>query len=366
MDFIPVSEPNLSGREREYVDDCLASGWISSKGKYIQLFEEGFARRIGVRHAIAVCNGTCAVHLALAALGIKSGDEVVVPTLTFIAVPNAVAYTGAKPVFIDSDPVTWNIDPEQIAGSITPRTRAILAVHLYGHPCDMDAILAIARKRKLFVVEDAAEAIGSRYRGGPVGSRGDIAAFSFFGNKTITTGEGGMVATNSAALAARARLLRGQAMSPRRRYFFETIGYNYRMTNIQAAIGLAQIQKLDYYVDRKREIAATYSRLLRDVDGLVLPVEKEYAFNTYWMYSILVERGFGVDRDALMANLKKRGIETRPFFYPCHTMPAYAAGSGAYPVAQTLSDKGLNLPSSTMLTDRHIQHVVDSIKSSSR
>ncbi len=361
MDFIPVCEPNLSGREREYVLDCIDSGWISSRGKYVPLFEDAVAKAAGTRHAVAVCNGTVALHLALVTLGIGPGDEVVVPSLTFIATANAVAYTGARPVFVDSDPRTWNLDPSKLEATITPRTRAIIPVHLYGHPCDMDAIFDIARPRGIPVIEDAAEAIGSRYKGKPAGSVGAMAVFSFFGNKTVTTGEGGALVTDDARLADRARLLKGQGMSLTRYYFFETLGYNYRMTNIQAALGLAQMEKLDFYLGRKREMASQYTSLLSRARGLTLPVEEPYAFNSYWLYSILVGKMFGKSRDGLMEHLKERGIETRRFFYPCHAMPAFQGLSKGLPVAERLSEEGLSLPSSTKLTALQVEYIARAI-----
>lgn len=366
MTWIPVAEPNLSGRERRYVMDCLKSGWISSKGKYVELFEKAFARRVGAKHGVALCNGTAAVHLTLLVAGVTSGDEVIVPTLTYIATANAIAYTGARPVFVDCDVTTWNMDPDKVAAAVTSRTRAILAVHLYGYPCDMDALRKIARRHRLVLIEDAAEAIGSRYKGRPAGSLGDMAAFSFFGNKTITTGEGGMLVTNDASLAARARLLAGQAMSPTRYYFFETIGYNYRMTNIQAAIGLGQVEKLQDHINCKLHIASEYTRLLQTVDGLTLPPTHGPVLNSHWMYSVLVEKTFGIGRDELITRLREQGIETRRFFYPCHTMPAFKQPRERHPVAQRLSDRGINLPSSTKLTDRQIRTVVAAIKSAAR
>jgi perosamine synthetase len=366
MNFIPVSEPNLSGCEREYVLDCLDSGWISSKGQHVELFESEFAKAVDATYAVATCNGTCALHLALLAVGIGPRDEVIVPTLTYIASANAVAYTGAKPVFVDSEPGTWNLDPVRVERAITRRTRAIMAVHLYGHPCDLDALRTIAKRHRLSLIEDAAEAIGSRYQGRPVGAIGDVGAFSFFGNKTITTGEGGMVVTNVRRFADRVRLLRGQGMSAKRYYYFETIGYNYRMTNVQAAIGRAQLESLSRFVQRKRDIAAAYSRLLAGVAGVTLPPEATDVLNTYWMYSILIEKKFGRSRDELMTHLRSAGVETRRFFCPCHSMPAYRRRGERHPIAEALSKKGINLPSSTKLTDSQIARVVEEIKSAAR
>ena len=254
--LIPVAAPVFAGREREYVADCMESGWISSAGKYVELFEAEFAKFCGVRHAVSCCNGTAALHLALAALGVGPGDEVIVPTLTFVATANAVTYCGARPVFADSEAETWNLDPAHVASKITPRTKGIVAVHLYGNPAEMDALRALAHRHGLFLLEDAAEAHGALYRDAHAGSLGDIAAFSFYGNKIIATGEGGMVTTDDDALAARVRLLRGQGMDAERRYWFPVVGYNYRMMNLPAAIGLAQLERAEWHTGRRREIAA--------------------------------------------------------------------------------------------------------------
>jgi perosamine synthetase len=259
---IPVYQPDLTGKEREYVLDCLESSWISSKGKYLPLFEDAFAKHVGVSFATGVCNGTVALHLALVALGLGPGDEVIVPTLTYIASANAITYCGAMPVFVDSLRNTWQMDPEDVLRKITPRTRAIMVVHLYGHPCDMDVIRGLADKHRLFVIEDCAEAIGTKYRDRHVGNFGDIATFSFFGNKTITTGEGGMVVTNDPTLFDRAVHFKGQGLAAHRQYWHDVIGYNYRMTNICAAIGLAQLERVDDFLSRKRALAKYYAERL--------------------------------------------------------------------------------------------------------
>ncbi|MEE8575401.1 MAG: DegT/DnrJ/EryC1/StrS family aminotransferase, partial [Thermodesulfobacteriota bacterium] len=318
---IPVSRPFLGGREKEYVLDCLDSTWISSSGKYIGLFEERFAAFLGVRHATACSNGTAALHLALLATGIGPGDEVIVPSLTYVATANAVTYTGATPVFVDSEPDTWNMDASQVEPLITEKTRAIIPVPLFGHPCDMDAIIDIAKSHGLYVIEDAAEAIGSTYKGKRCGSIADISTFSFYGNKTITTGEGGMVVTDSDELAEKVRLLKGQGMDPLRRYWFPVVGYNYRMTNVAAAIGLAQLESIDKFLAKRREIAAWYGEHLKGIPGITLPIEKDYARHSYWIYSILIERDYGTGRDEVMETLLKEGVDTRPFFYPMHVMP---------------------------------------------
>lgn len=359
--YIPVAEPSLTGNELEYVTDCVKSSWISSIGKYIPLFEDEFAKFCGVKHGIATSNGTTALHLALAICGIGPGDEVIVPSLTFVATANAVVYTGARPVFVDSEPRTWNIDPEDIARKITPQTKAIIPVHLYGHPADMDAINAIAHQHNLIVIEDAAEAHGAQYKGRRTGALGQIGTFSFYGNKIITTGEGGMVTTDDDALAEKARWLRDHGMSPTQRYWHPVIGYNYRLTNIQAAVGVAQMEQIDTFIARKRAIAMRYSELLANIPGLTLAPEETWARNVYWMYSILVNAKCPASRDQVMAHLKSRNIDSRPFFHPIHVLPPYAVGQ-EFPVAEQLSQQGINLPSSVTLSDTDILRITRVIR----
>jgi len=358
--FIPVAEPVLTGNELAYVSDCITSGWVSSIGQYVTRFEQDFARFCGVKHGVATSNGTTALHLALVVLGIGPGDEVIVPSLTFIATANAVAYTGARPVFADSEPRTWNLDPADVARKVTPRTRAIIPVHVYGHPADMEAINAIARQHNLLVIEDAAEAHGAEFKGRRVGSLGHVAAFSFYGNKIITTGEGGMLTTNDDDLADRARQLRDHAMSSTRRYWHFAIGYNYRLTNIQAALGVAQMERVEEFIARKRAIARLYNELLDGTPGVILPVEEPWAVNVYWMYSILVAESACISRDELAAHMRMRGVDSRPFFHPIHTLPPYAAGQ-SLPVAERLARQGINLPSSAALSDDDVHRVVQVI-----
>lgn len=356
---ISVYQPSLTGNEKKYVNDCLDTSWISSKGKYNDLFAEKFSEYIGVKYATTVANGTLALHLALMALGIGEGDEVIVPSFTYIASANAVKYTGAEVVFVDSLEDSWQIDPEDIERKITSKTKAIMPVHLYGHPCDMDRIMDIAEKHRLFVVEDCAEAIGSEYKGKKVGSFGDIAAFSFFGNKTITCGEGGMVLTNNKTLYERATHIKGQGLAAHREYWHDIIGYNYRMTNIAAAIGLAQLEQVDVFVDRKIEIAEMYKR---ELSGLPVKVHACVGDvkHTYWMVSISCENID--DRENLRDYLKQKGIETRPTFYPVHTMPMYDNKYQSLPVAEKLGWSGVNLPSYPGLKDEEVKYVCDSIK----
>ena len=356
---IPVYQPSLNGNEKKYVNDCLDSTWISSKGKYVTEFETQFARYIGVEYATSVCNGTVALHLALVALGIGPGDEVIVPTLTYIASVNAIAYTGSTPIFVDSLEDTWQMDPEDIKRKITNKTRAIMVVHLYGHPCDMDNIMKIAKENDLFVIEDCAEAFGSLYKGKHVGVFGDIATFSFFGNKTITTGEGGMVVTNDKTLYDRAIHYKGQGLAKYRQYWHDVIGYNYRMTNICAAIGLAQLEQADVFLSKKRQIKEWYDEGLKD---LPVKVHKEIGDvrHSYWMYSILVEDS--KDRDPLREYLENEGIETRPLFYPVHTMPMYSNKFQKHPIAEKIGWSGINLPSWPGLEKEQVKFICETIK----
>jgi len=355
---IPVAAPVLDGREAEYVAECMETEWISSNGRFITAFEKAFADFCGVKHAIATNNGTTALHLALVALGIQPGDEVIVPTLTYIASANSVRYCNAVPVLVDSDKQSMNLDPAKVAAAVTPKTKAIMPVHLYGHPADMDPLREIAEKHKLFIVEDAAEAIGAEYKGKRVGGLGTCATFSFFGNKIITTGEGGMVTTDDDELAAKLRLFRGQGMDPERRYWFNVIGYNYRMTNIAAAIGLAQMERADHHLSRRARVAAAYNEKLAALsDHLELPVTANWAKHSHWMYVVTLKDSVAKSRDAVMAALDKENIETRPVFYPMHEMPPYAE-ERRYPVAEHLSARGINLPTHGRMTDRDIDRVV--------
>ena len=337
----PVYKPHLNEKVQSNVNSCIESTWISSKGEYIAQFESEFAKFVGVKHAHTVSNGTVALHLALLALGIGPGDEVIVPTLTYIATANAVKYVGAKVVFVDSDPDTWQLSPEDVRNKITKNTKAIIPAHLYGHACDMDSLLLLANEFGLKIVEDCAEAIGTKFGTKYVGTFGDINTFSFFGNKTITTGEGGMVVTNDDTLSAVVAKLKGQGLDTSREYWHDVIGYNYRMTNICAAIGCAQLEIVDEIVEKKRKIAEWYKE---ELDGLPLQVHGERigTFNSYWMVSILVDPDI---RDYLRDRLRAKGVETRPLFYPIHTMPMYCFGRNEYPVAQKLAASGINLPS---------------------
>lgn len=355
----PVYQPDLSGNEKRYVLECLDSTWISAKGRFIVEFENGCASFVGAKYAVGVCNGTVALHLALVTLGIGPGDEVIVPTLTYVAAVNAIAYTGATPVFVDSLPDTWQMDPADVQRKITPRTKGIMAVHLYGHPCAMEALAALAQQHDVFLIEDCAEAFGTRYQGKHVGTFGDIACFSFFGNKTITTGEGGMVMTDDKTLFERARHFKGQGLADHREYWHDVIGYNYRMTNICAAIGLAQLERAEEFIAKKRQLAKTYRE---ELAGVPVEVHGEFgaAMHSYWMVSILTENA--ADRDPLRKHLREGGIETRPMFYPVHTMPMYAARYQRHPVAENLAWRGINLPSWPGLNHGQVKEIVTIVR----
>lgn len=365
---IPVAAPVLDGRESEYVLECLTTTWISSSGRFIGEFENAFAAFCGVKHAVTTNNGTTALHLALVALGLQPGDEVIVPSLTYIASANVVRYCNAKPVFVDNDVDTFNLNVEDVAAKITPRTKGIMPVHLYGHPADLDPLLKLAERHGLFVLEDAAEAVGAKYKGRRIGGHGTCATFSFFGNKIITTGEGGMVTTNDDQLAARLRLFRGQGVDPERRYWFPVIGYNYRMTNIAAAIGLAQLERIDVHLHARKIIADGYNRRLAHLsDRIALPKTKAWAEHAYWMYTILLRDTVAKHRDQVMQELDELGIETRPAFYPMHVLPPYRdASHGAFPQAELCGSRGINLPTHGRLTEHDLDRIAAALESSIR
>ena len=358
MEFIPVYRPSLGGNEKRYVNECLDSSWISSKGPFIGAFEEGFRAFVGARYAASVCNGTVAIHLAMVALGLGPGDEVIVPTFTYIAAVNPIIYVGATPIFADSERGSWQLDPADVRRKLSPRTRALVVPHIYGHPADMAALVAIVREHNLFLIEDCAEAFGSRIDGQHVGTFGDVGTFSFFGNKTISTGEGGMVITGDATLHDRMVRYKGQGLAKHRTYWHDIVGYNYRMTNICAALGLAQLERADELIARKLELAAHYDQL---VSGLPVETHRPARANilhSFWMYSLLVPDG---RRDQLIVDLAEAGVETRPAFYPVHTMPMYSQRYERHPVAEEIARRGINLPSWPDLQPAQVEHVVASL-----
>lgn len=355
--MIPAYEPLLGKEEMENLVLAIKSGWISSRGAFITEFEEKFADYCGRSYGVSTSSGTAALHLALKALGIKQGNEIIMPALTFISTANAATYCGAKPVFVDSHPDYWCIDPEKIEIEISPKTRAILPVHLYGHPCDMDPIIDLAEDHGLYIIEDAAEAHGAEYKGKKIGSFGDISCFSFYGNKILTTGEGGMCLTDDKELYEKMRILRDHGMNPNKRYWHDVVGFNYRMTNLQAAVGVAQLNRLDEIIRKKRQIAFWYEQSLAG-DTIGLHPEMPWAKCVYWMYSILVDDR--VDRDELMEKLKESGVDTRPFFYPMTLMPPYKQDK-RYLVAEQLSAQCINLPSSPTLTRKEVAYICNCI-----
>jgi len=359
----PVAETRLAGNERRYLNECVDSNWISSRGPFLERFERAFAQQAGCEYGVACANGTVALHLSLAALGLAPGDEVIAPTFTMIATANAVRYTGAALRLVDADPVDGNIDPDQVEAAVTPRTRAVIVVHTYGHPARMDRLCELAARHGIALIEDAAEAHGAEFAGRRAGGMGLAGAFSFYANKIITTGEGGMVTTNDPELAAVARRLRDHAFSPERHFWHEYLGFNYRMTNLQAAVGLAQTERLDEILAARRRLRDAYDRGLRGVPGLVLPTEATGVRNVFWMYALRVTPALGLGRDELRQELARRGVETRTFFVPMHLQPIYFEQfrGQRFPVAEALGASGLYLPTSEALDEADARWICDQI-----
>lgn len=367
MDFIPVNEPLLNGNEKKYLCECIDTGWISSEGPFVKEFEQKMSDTVDRKYGIAVSNGTAALIVAVQALGIKEGDEVIMPSFTIISCAMAVMKVGAVPVLVDSDLYTWNINTNEIEAKITPRTKAIMIVHLYGLPVEVDKILAIAKKYNLKVIEDAAEMHGQTYNGKPCGSFGDISTFSFYSNKHITTGEGGMVVTDDEEIAERCRTLRNLCFKKDIRYVHDETSENYRFTNLQAAVGLAQLERLDEFVEKKRQIGRYYTEKLRDIEGLILPVEKtEYAQNIYWVYGIVLDEKVEVDNKTVQKFLAEEGIGSRTFFWCMHEQPVYRRQdlfvNEFYPNAEYLARKGFYIPSGLALTECQMDMVVKGMR----
>jgi perosamine synthetase len=368
--MISVNEPLLAQRELEYVSECVHTGWISSAGRFIEEFEEKWAAYCGRRYGIAVSNGTVALQVAAACLGLKPGDEVIMPTFTIISCALAVVYNGGVPVLVDCDPRTWCMDVDQVESKITERTRAIMPVHIYGHPVDMDPILDLAERHGLAIIEDAAEVHGAEYMAGRrtthpawrrCGSFGTLSCFSFYANKLITTGEGGMVLTDDEALAEQARSLRNLCLQPQRRFYHETLGFNFRLTNMQAALGVAQLERIAQIVERKRWMGHEYNRRLDGIPGLQLPYEESWAKSVYWMYGVVLSENTGMDAVGFALRLKERGIETRPFFLGMHEQPVFREQgffhNETYPVSERIARQGLYLPSGLSLTEEQLAKV---------
>ena len=368
--MIPVNEPALGEHELELVADCVRTGWVSSAGRYLDEFERRWAEYCGMKHGIAVSSGTAALDVAVSCLGLRPGDEVILPSFTIVSCAQAITKHQGLPVLVDCDPDTWCLDVEQVAARVTPRTRAIMAVHMYGHPADMDPLRELADRRGLVVIEDAAQAHGAEHRGHRCGGLGHISCFSFYANKIITTGEGGMVLTDDDDWAAHARSFRNLCFRADRRFYHEELGENYRLTNLQAALGVAQLERIEQIVKHKRDMAAEYTRRLRSCDALQLPMEREWARSTFWMYGVVLDpRHPGVgDATRLARKLHEHGVQTRPFFLGMHEQPAFRRmglfADEAYPITEMLARRGLYLPSGTALSMKQVEEVCAAVKNS--
>lgn len=368
MSFIPVNEPLLNGNEKKYLLECIETGWISSEGPFIKQFEDKFAERVNRKYGIAVCNGTAALEAAVIALDLEPESEIILPSFTIISCASAIVRAGLKPVVVDSDSSTWNMNPENIEKKITSKTKAIMIVHIYGLPVDIDPVLKIAKKYNLKIIEDAAEMHGQSYKGQPCGSFGDISTFSFYPNKHITTGEGGMIVTNDYNLAEKSRSLRNLCFKPEKRFVHDELGFNMRMTNLQAAIGLAQLERLDEFVQKKRKIGKMYTELLNNFNLIQLPVEKtDYAENIYWVYGIVLRKEAGINAEEAMKKLNAKEIGTRPFFYPMNKQPVFEK-MGLFvneccPIAENLAEYGFYIPSGMALTEEQIEKAALAVRS---
>lgn len=360
MERIYIANPVFNGNEKKYLEECIDTGWVSANGHFIEDFERKFAEFCGTKYAVSCSNGTVSLHLILLALGIKPGDEVIMPTLTYIATANAVRYCGATPVFVDSNESTFNMDPKKIEEKISNHTKAIMPVHLYGLSCDMRPIMYVANKYSIPVIEDAAEAHGAEYNGKKVGGFGLAGSFSFFGNKIITCGEGGMVVTNDGYLYKRMKLYKGQAVSPEKKYWHVDVGYNYRMTNMQAAIGLGQLENIKWHLSERKRIADLYRMYLAGYeDYMCLQEEPENCKHVYWMSNIILQDRVSKGRDQVMKEMEAFNIEMRPLFYPMHIMPPYYDTGVDCPIAERISLRGISLPSHALLTTEDIRYVCD-------
>ena len=363
--MIPVNEPLLDGNELRYVSDCVTSGWISSAGKYISDFENKWAGYCGMKHGISVCNGTVALELAVEIFDFPEGSEIILPSFTIISCAQAITKAGCVPVVVDCDPDTWCMDVNQIESVITPKTKAIMPVHIYGHAVDMDPLMDLAKKHHLMVIEDAAEVHGAEYKGKKCGGFGDVSCFSFFANKIITTGEGGMILTNNDVVAEKLRSCRNLCFQSKQRFLHEEIGHNFRFTNMQAALGLAQLERIEKFVERKREMARLYNEGLASLP-IQLPVEKPWAKNVFWMYGIVIDEKTGTDAKGLAISLHGKGVQTRPFFLGMHEQPIFNKmglfANLSLPVTERIARQGLYLPSGQAITDEQIEEVIQSVR----
>ena len=365
--MIPVNEPLLDGNEEKYLLECIRSGWISSEGEFVRRFEQAFAKRVDRKYGIAVSSGSGAIDAAIEAIDILPGDEVILPAFTIISCINQIVRSGAIPVLVDSDPVTWNMDVSQIESKITDKTRAIMVVHIYGLPVDMDAVIEIADRHSLIIIEDAAEMLGQEYRGRPCGSFGDISTFSFYPNKHITTGEGGMIVTDDEEIAEQCRSLRNLCFQEDNRFVHERLGWNLRMTNLQASVGLAQLERLDEFIDRKRSMGALYQELLSDLAHVQLPLAStDYAENIYWVFGLVLSESSGLKAARVAEMLRERGVGSRPFFFPMHRQPILRRlgyfEDDEHPIADQLYDRGFYIPSGIALTAPDIKDVANTLR----
>jgi perosamine synthetase len=364
--FIPVNEPLFDGNEKKYLNDCIDTGWVSSEGPYVDLFEKKFAKKIGRKHAISVANGTAALDIAIEAIGIKKNDEIIVPSFTIISCILQVLRVGAVPVFVDADPITWNMDIKQIESKINDKTKAIMVVHIYGLPVDMEPVLDICKSYNLRLIEDSAEMIGQTYMDKPCGSFGDISTYSFYSNKHVTTGEGGMIFTDEDNLAKKCRELRNLCFLKEKRFFHENLGWNYRMTNLQAAVGVAQLEQLEKFIKKKRHIGLLYNKLLSLLPGVQLPLAStNYSENIYWVYGLVLKDSVPFSAEEIINLLAKNNIGSRPFFFPLHQQPVLKKlgyfKEQSFPVAEKLSNRGFYLPSGLALTDQQIYQVSEKL-----
>jgi perosamine synthetase len=366
-DFIPVNEPLLNGNEKKYLEECIDTGWISSEGPFVQQFEERMSTAVDRKYGIAVCNGTAALEIAVAALELQPGDEIILPAFTIISCAAAIIRRGCVPVLVDSDPITWNMDASLINTKITAKTKAIMIVHIYGLPVDINPVLELASKYNLKIIEDAAEMHGQTYKGKPCGSFGNISIFSFYSNKHITTGEGGMLLTDDEYLAERCRSLRNLCFKPEKRFVHDELGYNFRMTNLQAALGLAQLERLEEFVARKRLMGKLYTEMLSSIPDLELPLPHvDYSDNIYWVYGMVLKESVTFDAEEMIRRLTKQNIGTRPFFLPMHKQPVFCKmklfQNESYPVAERLAQRGFYVPSGLALTEVQLKQVVKAIR----